>query len=83
MDTTPGINIGAYRRQHTGAHDDSLTRRMVRFYEANPGEWLTIADMTTKFSCTQVQATRVIATLRSEGRLDLEAVVVYRVREES
>lgn len=58
---------------------NSLRARVRRFYRANPGEYLTYADMQEKFGCTYQQAATVVHALAGEGLL--ETVSVIRAQE--
>lgn len=60
------------------SRDQSLTGRLEAFFKDNPGEWLTMDDMMTKFSATPRQLVDAAARLRDQGRIDIRAVTVYR-----
>lgn len=58
----------------------SLRTRIEAFYLANPHEYLTWEDVCIKFDCTKDQAVTAINALRDEGRMNLEAISVVRVK---
>lgn len=62
-----------------GFSEASLTTRVQRYFEANPGEWLTWEDACTKFGCTKETLRGVIAELRAQDRIDVRVVSVLCV----
>lgn len=68
------------RNGKRGVSEWSLTTRVHRYFEANPGEWLTWEDACTKFGCTKPKLKGVIADLRSTGRIDVRVMGVLCVR---
>lgn len=58
---------------HTG-----LIPRIREFYEANPTELLTFADIAVKFGCELDQAYRAIDWLKREGLLTTSIVIMRR-----
>lgn len=71
-------------KRKTGPKRDpfSLNCRLEAFWQQNPDEWMTLADMKVKFEANANQITSAIGRLKRDGRLDLEPVVVYRRVEE-
>lgn len=57
----------------------SINGRIRAFYAANPGEWLTYADICAKFDITPDQARRAVDYLQNRGA-PLQSVTVVRLR---
>jgi len=53
-----------------GPNSESLRARVRRFFANNPGEFLTYADMQTKFGCTYQQAAVVVHDLAYRGQVE-------------
>lgn len=62
-----------HRRAPTGK-----IRQLREFFEANPNEELSAADIAAKFGCAVTTARNAIVYLRAEGLL--ERVSVYRLK---
>lgn len=60
----------------TGKSRETVSARIREFYEANPDEELTYADVTEKFSCTYAQAYHAVKHL--SRRAEVETVYVIR-----
>ncbi len=65
-----------------GKSSPGLAKRMREFFERNPDEWLTKADMVAKFSCSPRTLENVVRRLGHHG-IELEAVTVWRRKAES
>jgi DNA-binding GntR family transcriptional regulator len=57
-----------------------LTKRIIDFFAATPGEELSYDDMAQKFGCTRSQACEAVALLRESGRISVQRAVVFRIR---
>jgi len=59
---------------------DALTRRITSYFQSNPDEELSIADMATKFGCTKHCVTTAIGRIKPEGVIESVHVVRLRAR---
>jgi len=69
----------AHKTGKRGFSEASLTTRVQRYFEANPGEWLTWEDACTKFNCGKPSLKSAMDDLREQGRLNVRVVSVLCV----
>lgn len=67
MSRPPGVKNG-----------EGLDQRIIDFFEANPGEWLTYKDIMIKFGCTRRRFFEAMKGLRQQGVIEV-AVIARRV----
>lgn len=57
---------------------EAIHQRLLDFFDANRGEWMTYEDMMIKFSCTRRNIQYAMKCLREQGVIEV-AVIARRV----
>lgn len=81
------MTYGIYRHVLTdeplrpATRQESITGKVARFFNENPGEMLTWDDAATKFGCTKDQVRWAIASLKRRRLVRVEVVSVLRAED--